>query len=98
LNINNVWRKEGGLILEKCRHFNISGCVILGCDGCGILMDDVQDTVVSGCTVSDTRGQAGKAAALVLKKGKDNLIANNLLAGKLDIAPDSAKVMNNLEK
>ncbi len=98
LNINNVWRKEGGLILEQCRNFNISGCVILDCDGCGILMDDVQDSVVSGCTVGDTRSRTDKATALVLRKGKDNLIANNLLAGKLDIAPDSAKLVNNLEK
>jgi len=98
LQINNVWRKEGGLILEQCRNFNISGCVILDCDGCGILMDDVQDTVVSACTVGDTRDRTDKAAALVLKKGKDNLITNNLLTGKLDIAPDSAKVVNNLEK
>jgi hypothetical protein len=98
LNIDNVWRKEGGLVLEKCRHFTICGCVILDCDGCGILMDDVQDTVISGCTVGDTRDRADKAAALVLRKGKDNLIANNLLAGKLDIAPGSAKVVNNVEK
>jgi hypothetical protein len=98
LNINNVWRKDGGLILEKCRYFIICGCVILNCDGCGILMDDVQDTIVSGCTVSDTRDQAGKAAALVLRKGKDNLITSNLLTGTLNIAPDSAKLANNLEK
>jgi hypothetical protein len=98
LNINNVWRKEGGLILEKCRQFNICGCVILDCDGCGILMDDVQDSVISGCTVGDTRGRADKAAALVLKNGKDNLIVGNLLTGPLKIAADSAKLANNVEK
>ncbi len=98
LNINNVWRKDGGLILEKCRYFNICGCVILNCDGCGILMDDVQDSVVSGCTISDTRDQVDKAAALVLKKGKNNLITSSLLTGKLDVAPDSAKLANNMER
>jgi hypothetical protein len=98
LQINNVWRKEGGLALENCRYFNISGCVILDCDGCAVHMDDVQDSVVSGSTIGDTRGRDAKAAALVLKKGKDNLITGNLLIGKLDIAPDSAKLVNNLEK
>jgi len=76
LNINSVWRKvrpgmagaEAGLVMENCRHFNISGCVILDCDGCGILMDDVQDTVISGCTIGDTRSRTDKAAALVLKR------------------------------
>ncbi|HUV66163.1 MAG TPA: right-handed parallel beta-helix repeat-containing protein [Sedimentisphaerales bacterium] len=98
LNINNVRRKEAAIVLEKCRDFNISGCIILDYDQCGILMDDVRDTVVSSCTVRDSRPQAERAAALVLKKGQDNLVANNLLAGKLDVAAGSAKLTNNLER
>ncbi|UCD00080.1 MAG: right-handed parallel beta-helix repeat-containing protein [Phycisphaerales bacterium] len=97
LNINNVRRKEAAVILKTCRDFTISGCVILDCDRSGILMDDVQDTVVSGCVVRDTREQAGKTAALILRKGKDNLIVGNLLSGKLDVAANSAEVANNLE-
>jgi len=98
LNINNVRRKEAAIVLEKCRDFNISGCIVLDYDNCGILMDDVRDTVVSSCTVRDSRPQAERAAALVLKKGQDNLVANNLLAGKLDVAAGSAKLTNNLER
>jgi parallel beta-helix repeat protein len=98
LQINNVWRKKGGLILEKCRHFNISGCIILNCDNCGILMDDVQDTIVSGCTVSDTRRESQEGMALKVTKGNGNFIVNNLLTGRVEIAPDSAKVTNNLMK
>ncbi len=98
LQINNVWRKEGGLVLEKCRYFNICGCVILDCDGCGILMDDVQDSIVSSCVVRDRRAKSTETTALVLKKGKDNLITGNSFAGRLQIAADSAKVVNNLEK
>ncbi|MBW7990860.1 MAG: hypothetical protein FVQ84_12705 [Planctomycetes bacterium] len=97
LQINNVWRKKGGLILEKCRHFNISGCIILNCDNCGILMDDVQDTIVSGCMVSDTRRESREVAALKIIKGKGNFIVNNLLKGQLGIAPGSGKVTNNLK-
>jgi parallel beta-helix repeat protein len=98
LQINNVWRKNGGLILEKCRDFNISGCIILNCDDCGILMDDVQDTIVSGCMVSDTRPQSKEVTALKVTKGKGNFIVNNLLTGRLEIAPGSGKVTNNLKK
>ena len=98
LQINNVWRKKGGLILEKCRHFNISGCIILNCDNCGILMNDVQDTIVSGCTVSDIRRKSSEVTALKVTKGKGNFIVNNLLTGSLQIAPGSGKVTNNLKK
>ena len=98
LQINNVWRKKGGLILEKCQHFNISGCAVLDCDNCAILMDDVQDTIVSSCIVRDTRSQSTEVTALQVKKGKGNFIVNNLLAGRLEIVPGSAKVVNNLKK
>ena len=98
LQINNVWRKRGGLILERCRHFNISGCMVLNCDNCGILLDDVQDTIISGCTVRDTRRESREVTALKVTKGKDNFIVNNLLTGRVGISPNSAKVMNNLKK
>jgi parallel beta-helix repeat protein len=98
LQINNVWRKEGGITLEKCRYFDVTGCVILNCDGCGILMDDVRDSIVSSCLIRDTRQQDATTTALVLKKGKDNLITDNSFAGRLQIAAGSAKVVNNLEK
>jgi parallel beta-helix repeat protein len=98
LQINNVWRKEGGLVLKRCRNFNLSGCTILDCDGCGILMDDVQDTIISGCTVHDTRKESAETTALVAKKGKDNFITNNFLTGRLQIAPGSARLTNNMER
>jgi parallel beta-helix repeat protein len=98
LQINNIWQKKGGLILEKCRHFNISGCIILNCNNCGILMDDVQDTIVSGCTVSDTRRESREVTALKVTKGKGNFITNNLFTGRLEIAQGSGKVTNNLMK
>ena len=98
LQINNVWRKKGGFILERCRHFNISGCMVLNCDNCGILLDDVQDTIISGCTISDTRRESAEVTALKVTKGKDNFIVNNHLTGRVEIASGSAKVTNNLKK
>ncbi|MHC4596486.1 MAG: right-handed parallel beta-helix repeat-containing protein [Planctomycetota bacterium] len=98
MQINDVWRKEGGLVLERCQHFNITSCAIVNCDNCGILMDDVQDTIISNCVVRDNRIRADETTAIIVKTGKGNFITNNIFAGRAEIAPHSAKVMNNLEK
>jgi hypothetical protein len=98
LQINNVWRKDGGLILKRCRNFNISACTILDYDGCGILMENVQDTIISGCVVRDTRDESAQTTALVVKNGKDNFITNNFLTGRLQISSGSTKLTNNFEK
>jgi len=98
LQIDNVWRKEAGIVLERCQHFNISACSILNCDSSGILMDDVQDTIITSCVVRDTRRESTETTAIIVRKGNGNFIANNLLDGRLEIAPDSAKAMNNFKK
>jgi hypothetical protein len=61
-------------------------------------MENVQETIVSGCTVSDTRRESKERIALKITKGKGNFIVNNLLTGRLEIAPGSGKVTNNLRK
>lgn len=98
LSIGNVQGHEAGLILERCRRFNISGCTILDCDNCGILMDDVEDSIISGSLIQDGRDQADGARCLAIKKGKGNLVANCIFKGRLEIAPGSARLMNNLAK
>lgn len=89
LQVNNVWRKEAGLIMENCRHFNISGCTFIDCDGCGISFDNVQDTIISGCAIHDTRKDPSQTIALQVKDGRNNLISNNLFIGRRQIAPGS---------
>jgi len=98
LLIDSVWRKQAGLVLERCRNFNISSCTILDCDNCGILMDDVRDTIVSGCVVRDRRKEPAETPVMVVEKGGDNFIVNNIFAGPLEIAPGSATLTNNLKK
>ncbi len=98
LQIDSVWRKEAGLVLRRCRNFNISSCTIFDCDNCGILMDDVRDTIVSGCMVRDRRKEPAEPIALVVKKGEGNFIVNNVLSGRLEIAPGSTRLTNNLKK
>ena len=98
LQIDSVWRKQAGLILERCRDFNISNCSVFDCDNCGILMDDVRDTIVSGCVVRERRREPAQTRALVVEKGEGNFIVNNIFSGRLDIAPGSAKLTDNLKK
>jgi len=98
LLIDSVWRKEAGLVLKRCRNFNISNCTIFDCDNCGILMDDVRDTIVSGCVVGDKRKERLQTPALVVEKGEGNFIVNNILSGRLEITPGSATLANNLKK
>jgi len=98
LQIDSVWRKQAGLVLEKCRQFNISNCSVSDCDNCGILMDDVRDTIISGCIIRDRRKDPAQTPALVIKRGEGNFIVNNVLGGRLEIAPGSAKLTDNLEK
>ena len=61
-------------------------------------MDDVRDTIVSGCLVRDAGDQAEKRLALAIRKGRGNLITNNIFEGRLEIAAGSARITNNLEK
>lgn len=98
LLIDSVWRKEAGLVLNRCRNLNVSNCTIIDCDNCGILMDDVRDTIVSGCAIRNRRKEQAGTSALVVKKGEGNFIVNNVLSGRLEIAPGSATLTNNLEK
>ncbi|MHC4119883.1 MAG: right-handed parallel beta-helix repeat-containing protein [Planctomycetota bacterium] len=98
LEIDSVHQKEAGLVLRRCRNFNISGCTILDCDNGGILMDDVQGTIVSGCMIRDRREEAAAMPALVIRKGQGNLVVNNIFEGGLEIAPGSANLKNNLEQ
>ncbi|MEA3224984.1 MAG: right-handed parallel beta-helix repeat-containing protein, partial [Planctomycetota bacterium] len=98
LQIDSVWRKEAGLVLGRCRNFNISSCTILDCDNCGILMDEVQDTIVSGCVIRDSRKEPAETSALAIRKGEGNFVVNNILSGPVEIYTGSAKLTNNLKK
>lgn len=98
LHIDSVHRKEAGLVLRRCRNFNISGSTVVDCDNGGVLMDDVQDTIVSGCIIRDSRQGSTETPALVIRKGRGNLVVNNIFEGGLEIAPGSADLKNNLER
>ena len=98
LLIDSVRGKDAGLVLNRCRNFNVSSCTILDCDNGGILLDDVRDTIISGCVVRGRRKEPDQTPALVVEKGEGNFIVNNILSGRLEIAAGSAKLTNNLKR
>jgi hypothetical protein len=95
LHVSDVLERRAGLVLERCRGFIVSGCSFINCSGGGILMDDVEGTLVTGCSIRDTRKQVAEPVALTVKSGSDNVIAGNLVSGRLEIADGSAQLANN---
>lgn len=93
--IFNTLAEPGALILRRCRRVNVTGCTILDCHACGLLLDDVQSVRVSGCLVRDDRPDAARPVALRLTGGRGNMIVDNLLAGQTEIVPGSGMVRGN---
>ncbi|MGC1272726.1 MAG: right-handed parallel beta-helix repeat-containing protein, partial [Planctomycetaceae bacterium] len=82
LHINGVKDAPAGLLIERGRRFNITGCTILDCDGVGLWLKDVSDSRVSDCLIRDDRPDRKDAVSLRWSNGTGNLIADNLLGGR----------------
>jgi hypothetical protein len=57
--------KEGLLELVRCRRMNLTGCQVLEGTPNGIVLEDCQDTLVSGCTILDQRPTKLMKSAIV---------------------------------
>lgn len=82
-----------GLMLERCRRMNITGCTILDCEQGGIVMKEVTDSRLSDCLVRDDRADKKPSPALQVIAGRGNMIVNNLFAG--DVQADIAENLVN---
>ncbi len=96
LHINHTLSTEAGLVLRRCQRMNVTNCVILNCDGGGLLLDDVSQCRVSDCLIDDTRPEVKNPLALKLTSGHGNMIVDNLLRGRAVIADDAGMVNDNL--
>lgn len=68
--------REGLLELIRCNRFNISGTQVLDGTPYGIVLEDCQQTIISGCTILDDRQpQRMKAAVLWRGEGKGNTVS-----------------------
>jgi hypothetical protein len=86
LHVVGAQRPDAGLILRRCQWINLTNSMILDCDGCGVLMEAVEHCRVSGCVVRDERPARPQPVALRLTSGRDNQLADNLFAGRTEVA------------
>jgi hypothetical protein len=95
LHILGSQHPEAGLLLVGCKRMNVTGCTILDCDGAGLELRAVTDSIVSDCLIRDDReGKAGGTSLRVT--GLGNGIVDNRLGGKVEISPGSAQEYGNL--
>ena len=98
LHVNGTLQVPAGLILRKCRRMNVTNCTILDCENRGLLLEEADRVRVSDCLIVNDRPESEGFVAFELTGGKDNMVVDNLLVGKVDIAPDSAHVAGNVIK
>ncbi len=65
LHITQVWNAEAGLVVRDCERINITGCSILDCDNAGILLENVQNSLLSGCLIRNDSDRAGRFRPVV---------------------------------
>lgn len=86
-----------GVLLEDCRRVNMTGCNVLDCEGVELRLENVLYSRVSDCLIRDDRPDAQEPAplpVLQVRGGKENLLADNLLGGKVEIWPGSVGANN----
>ena len=78
LHVSNVWRCEAGVTLDRCDRMNLFGCTIFECDNAGLLLRNVQQSIVTGCLIRDDR--PGSTSVPIKMIGcANNLVTNNLV-------------------
>ncbi len=93
LHVNGVLRQSAAVQLENCSRFNMMNCTVLDSDGPGLLLQNVSESIVSGCLISDQRPKRAPAVSLRVAGGRDNVIGVNSLAHGSDV--DSASIKAN---
>ena len=65
---------DAAIHLQNCRRFNISNCTVLDYQRCGLLLDNVSHSRVSGCLIRDDRRDGTMTVPLKVIGGTDNQI------------------------
>ena len=97
LHIHETKQPGAGLVLERCKWCNITNSLIVDCDHAGVLLEDVEYVRLSDCIIRDARAKTAEPIAVRLTAGRGNMIVNNLLAGRTDVAPGSAHLAGNYD-
>ena len=92
LNALNILATQGvpaGLILENCARMNITNCSIRQCENGGILMQNVKQSRISDCLITEGK----KNFAIRITGGKEIQVTDNLVSGTVEF--DQGTVASN---
>ncbi len=78
--INGERGAAAGVVIERCRRFNIFGTNIFDCDGPELILRDVKYSRLAGCILRDDREEHKHSPPLVLIGGEGNMIQGNHLS------------------
>ncbi len=87
LHVSQVLRQPAAILIEASRRMNISSCTILDSDGAGLLLRQVQQSLVSGCLIADDRPDRPTAPSLRIEGGTGNQLFSNALQHGLQQDP-----------
>ncbi|WP_158545238.1 right-handed parallel beta-helix repeat-containing protein [Bremerella cremea] len=74
LHVHRVLRGEAGIVLDQCRRFHVSGCTVLDCDKAGILLNEVEDCLVSNNLLSNQKSATDQWQAVKVVGGQGDAI------------------------
>ena len=77
LHVTQVRRLPAGLVLEKCRRVNLTGCTILDCDNAGILLKEVSDSRISDCLIRNDQSSDLPWTAVKMEASSGNMVLDN---------------------
>jgi hypothetical protein len=89
LHVSHVHESTAGIEFDRCRRFNVSSCTILDCDGPGILLRNVSQSLITGCMIRDDRVSRVSSPSLRIEAGQENTFSNNVLAHGSETPPNS---------
>jgi hypothetical protein len=74
LHVNAVSAHPAGVVMENCRRMNVTGCTILDCESTGLLLRNVQDSIVHGCLIRSDKPDKAAFRALLVEGGRGNTL------------------------
>ncbi|MBI1356282.1 MAG: hypothetical protein GC160_18225 [Acidobacteria bacterium] len=91
-HLNGSLAADGALVLRRCENVNIDGVQILDARGPGLRLEDSRDIRVSDSVLRN----AGEAdwTAVAARGGGGNLLIDNRIQGRVDIAGTAARVVD----
>jgi hypothetical protein len=92
LHLHHV-QDNAALAFENCRRLHVTGCTLLDNDGVGLLLADVSDSRIAGNLIRDDRSIP--SIPIKASGGSGNVIADNVLTGRPEIAANLGIVRDN---